>query len=94
MLLSDFRTHNTPYQNLIFDRYSKTVPEYPSTSEEHSERGIFEFVLEAPFYYEVEEEMMEYAKAHPEATVFDLDNYFESIVPPQTFRIVEPKVKE
>ena len=89
MKLSDFRTNNTPYQNLIFQRYSNSVLEYPSTSEEYSIKGVFTFVLEAPYFFGVEDEMMDYALNHPNATVFELDNYFGEIVPPQSFKVSE-----
>lgn len=76
--------YDTDYQKLIVDRYYRIIPEKPQTSEEYSLKGIFQFILEAPYPYEVEEKMFEYAKAHPEASVFDMNDYFDSIVPPGT----------
>ena len=38
-------------------------------------------LLNAPEQYEVEPEMLEYAKAHPKATVKELIDYFDSIAP-------------
>ena len=42
----------------------------------------FFFLLGAVEQYEVEEEMTEYIKVHPDVTIDELDDYFEEIVPP------------
>lgn len=89
MKITDFRTQETPYQKLIWEKYAKTVPEYPSTSEEYSQKGVFKLILEAPYFFGVEEDMMEYALNHNDATVFDLIDYFGKIVPPQSFMVSE-----
>ena len=76
--------YDSNYQKLIVERYYRIIPEKPQTSEEYSLKGIFQFILEAPFYYRVEDEMFEYAKIHTDASVFDMNDYFDSIVTPGT----------
>ena len=79
--------NRSEYRKYIFKRYSGMIPESPLTSEEHSLNGVFEFILEAPYHFGVEDDMMEYVKTHPDATVFDVFDYFKEIVPPQNIKI-------
>lgn len=69
--------YDTEFQRYMVDKYAEGVPE---GSYEHEQE--FLGVLNAAEQYEVEPEMLAYAKAHPNATVRELDDYFESIVPP------------
>lgn len=74
---SKLTQYDTEFQQYMVERYAEDVPEGSYRDEQQ-----FLFVMEAAEQYEVEPEMLSYAKAHPAATVRELDDYFESIAPP------------
>ena len=63
---SKFEKYNTPFQRLLRNMFADSIKDEWKTNEQ----------------YEVEEEMTEYIKVHPDVTIDELDDYFEEIVPP------------
>ena len=65
----------TEFEKLIRERYDHGQKMEPE------EEGAFMAMLDGPFAFENEDEMLEYAKEHPEATVIELYEYWDSITP-------------
>lgn len=63
------------YVKLIFERYD------PGDTPSYAEENDFLWLLNAPEQYEVEKEMLKYAKEHPEADMKELLDHFDSIAP-------------
>lgn len=71
--------YDTEFQRLMVERYAEDISESgPDSYEKVSE---FLFLLNAPEQYEVEPEMLKYAKEHPSISARDLVLYFHSFVP-------------
>lgn len=66
--------YDTEFQRYMVERYAEDIPEGNYRDEQQ-----FLFVMEASEQYEVEQEMLAYAKEHPNATVQELDEYFDTI---------------
>lgn len=60
----------------MVDKYAEGVPD-GSYEDEQDFIGL----LNAAEQYEVEPEMLAYAKEHPEATVRELNEYFDTVTP-------------
>lgn len=65
----------TKFEKLIRDRYE------PDGDMEFNEESKLLLLLNGPFHYQNEEEMLEYAEAHPDATMDELIDYWDSITP-------------
>ena len=61
---------------LVRERYD------PGGEMSYADENNLLFLLNAPEQYEVEPQMLEYAKAHPDISAKDLMEYFHEIVPP------------
>nr|DAO42501.1 MAG TPA: hypothetical protein [Caudoviricetes sp.] len=61
------------YHNQVFDANGK-----PKDYETHMD---YMWAWGAPFDYQNEPEMMEYVESHPEATLKDINHYFDLITP-------------
>lgn len=62
---------------LVRERYE---PE-PEVKMSYKDENELLMLLNAPEQYEVEPEMLAYAKEHPDATVTELCEYFDKIAP-------------
>lgn len=71
-------TTETEWVKLVKERYGPD----PGVEMSYQEENEFYFLLEAAEQYEVEPQMLGYAKKHPEATVRQMVEYFVQIVPP------------
>ena len=72
----------TEFQELVIDRFGEMVYPDGETPISYEADMEYELLYCAPEQYEIETEMMEYAKKHPNATMNELVNYFRKIVPP------------
>ena len=79
---SEFEKYNTPFQRLLRNMFADSIKDEWKTNEERDLFDKFFFLLGAAEQYEVEKEMTEYIKVHPDVTIDELDDYFEEIVPP------------
>ena len=72
----------TEFQKYVDDRFGEIV--YPDEKNPISYEADMDYQLlvNAPEQYEIEPEMLEYAKNHPNATMKELVEYFDKIVPP------------
>jgi len=68
------------YEMIFENRYKKDSMNY-------AEEMDYLFMINAPEQYGVEDEMLEYLKDNPEATVIDLIEYFDGLVPDGTLPI-------
>lgn len=84
MNLDELRKYDTKYQEYIKATYAADIPDDTDTSEHYHSVNEFLFVLQAPYHYEVENKMLEYAKKHPKADLAELSRFFDTIVPPGT----------
>lgn len=80
---NDFIRYGTPYQKYIKSLFLDTIPDN-DVGENYKAFMDFDFILTFPYYYEVEEEMLEYAKKHPNADIAELYQHFTFLVPPGT----------
>ena len=80
---NDLKKYDTKYQKYMKECYLDMVPENDDGDNYKSFMDFF-FFFTAPFAYEVEDEMLEYAKKHPKADFAELYHYFTVIVPPGT----------
>lgn len=71
---SKLAQYDTEFQRYMVEQYAEDIPEGSYRDEQQ-----FLFVMEAAEQYEVEQEMLAYAKEHPNATVRELDEYFDTI---------------
>ena len=76
---SKLTQYDTEFQQLMVDRYAEDIPE--SGPDSYEKINDFLGIMEAAEQYEVEPQMLAYAKEHPDATVRELNNYFHSFVP-------------
>ncbi len=75
------KSKRTPFVKLMVERFADEVyPDGGTTSDEDLLNDSL-FLINAPRDYENEDEMLEYAKAHPDATVKELLHYFDEITP-------------
>ena len=72
----------TEYVKLMVERYHDTAYNPDGTETSYEACGNYLLLINAPEQYEVEPQMLEYAKKHPEATVRQMVEYFVQIVPP------------
>ena len=63
---------------LVRERYEPD----PDVEMSYEDENNLLWLLNAPEQYDIETEMMEYAKKHPDATLKELVEYFDKIVPP------------
>ena len=63
---------------LVRERYEPD----PDVEMSYEDENNLLWLLNAPEQYEIEPEMLEYAKKHPNATMKELVEYFRKIVPP------------
>lgn len=63
------------YVQLLRERYT------PVDDAEYEEEADFRWMLNAPEQCCVQEEVLEYMKAHPEASLKDLISFFDSLFP-------------
>lgn len=84
MNLDKLKKYDTKYQKYIKENYAANIPDDTDSSENYSKVGRFYFILEAPYHYEVEDEMLEYARKHPKADIAELYQYFTFLVPSGT----------
>lgn len=80
---NDLKKYDTIYQKYIKEFYQDMVPD-DDEGENYKLFMDFFFILTAPFAYEVEDEMLEYAKKHPKADFVELRQHFYFLVPPGT----------
>lgn len=71
--------YETGFQRLMVERYAEDIPE--SGPDSYEKMNDFLFIMEAAEQYEVEPQMLAYAKERPEATIRELIDYFHSFVP-------------
>ncbi len=64
----------TEYQQLLMDRYA-------GTGKSDYERTCLISLLLGPTEYDFEDEMLEYLKAHPNASIQELDDYAAPFFP-------------
>ena len=83
MTKNDLKKYDTTYQKYIKDHYLDKIPDNDE-GKNYKEFMDFMFVLTAPCAYEVEDEMLEYAKKHPDADMWGFYQYFTYLVPPGT----------
>lgn len=67
----------TEFVKLMVDRFSDDV--YGCNN--HEDVADYLYIINAPGQSGLEPEMLEFAKAHPDATVKELIDYFESMDP-------------
>lgn len=67
----------TEFVRLMVDRFSDDVYEQNN----HEDIADYLYIINAPGQSGLEPEMLEFAKAHPDATVKELIDYFESMDP-------------
>ena len=70
------------YVNLIVDRFCDSVYPDGKTAVSYEAEMDYLCLVNAPGQYENEDEMLAYAKSHPEAEMRDLVNFFFEITPP------------
>lgn len=63
------------YIRIIFERYD------PGDNPDYTEENNFLWLLNAPEQYQVELEMLEYIKEHPDADTEELLDYFDVVAP-------------
>lgn len=80
MKKTEFEKYNTKYQIALRKKYIDTLPE-DNDGDNYDVFSTFLFILAAPEQYEVEDEMLEYLNSHPDATVRELFEYFDSVAP-------------
>ena len=68
---SKFEKYNTPFQRLLRNMFADSIKDEWKTNEERDLFDKFFFLLGAAEQYEVEEEMTEYIKVHPDVTIDD-----------------------
>ena len=81
MIKVDYDKYNTPFQKLLKEKYGSEINANSGDFEESEKYLKFLFLLAACEQYEVENEMLEYVNNHPDATIDDLDAYFDKIAP-------------
>lgn len=67
----------TEFVELMVDRFSDDVYE----KDNHEDIADFLYIINGPDQDGLEPEMLEFAKAHPNATVKELIEYYESLDP-------------
>lgn len=73
--------YDTDFQKKIIERFADEIPDAEEPVENYKKKMAFLWVLNAPEQYENEDEMMEYFLKHPDATIEELDRYFDEITP-------------
>lgn len=75
------KNERTPFVKLMVERFTDEV--YPNGGAASSDKMLSDylFLINAPRDYENEDEMLEYAKAHPDASIRELIDYFNEITP-------------
>lgn len=68
----------TEWVKLVKERYGPD----PGVEMSYEDENEFCFLLEAAEQYEVEPQMLEYAKKHPKATAMQMIEYLDQIAPP------------
>ena len=71
----------TEFQNLIADRYGDAVYADDGTVIDEEAEIDYIWLVNGPEQYENEDEMLEYAKAHPDATLKELAEHWFEITP-------------
>lgn len=69
----------TEYVQLMVDRYHNVAYNADGSETAYETHEDYLFLLNAPRDYQVEPEMLEYAKAHPDATIKELSDYFDTV---------------
>ena len=69
------KTPESEFVQLVRERYE------PDVEMSYADEQDLLFLLNAPEQYEVEPEMLKYAKSHPNSTMRELIGYFHSFVP-------------
>ena len=69
------KTSESEFIQLVRERYE------PEGEMSYADEQDLLFLLNAPAQYEVEPEMLKYAKSHPNSTMRELIGYFDSFVP-------------
>lgn len=77
----DWSKYTTEYQRYLIEHYGDGIPYSYDEEDGYARINEFEFMLGAPEQYENEDEMLDYAKAHPDATMRELVEYFDEITP-------------
>lgn len=79
----ELKKYETTYQKYVKELYLDSVPDNDA-GENYKSFMDFIFILLAPFSYKVEDEMLEYAKKHPNADIAEMYQHFTFLVPPGT----------
>ena len=74
-------TGPTAYMKEIEKRYEAAVFDENRRPKDHEAYMTYLEILNAPFDYENEPEMLEYLESHPDAEIEDVDRYFTLITP-------------
>ena len=74
-------TGPTAYMQEIERRYEAAVFDEKRRPKDHEKYMLYLEILNAPFDYENEQEMLEYLEGNPDATIEDVDHYFNLITP-------------
>lgn len=75
--MSENIEYESEWVQLIRERYEPD----PDVEMSYEDENNLLWLLNAPEQYQVEEEMLQYAKQHPQETMKELLLYFDSIVP-------------
>lgn len=74
-------TGPTPYMDLIEEKYYNDAFDENNNERSYELYMLYLAIINAPFEYENEPEMMAYVKKHPDATMQDVWNHFKEITP-------------
>lgn len=74
----DDKIQESEYARYIRERYDR------GSKMPRAERSVMQFLLAIPEPYGTAPQMLEYAKAHPDISVGDLQEYFFEIAPPES----------
>ena len=80
---NELKKYDTAYQKYVKVRYLNIIPDNDE-GENYKSFMDFIFILLAPYSYEVEDEMLEYARKHPKADISELYQHFTFLVPTGT----------
>ena len=73
--------YTTKYQSYLIDRFADEIPDDETNNADYHIKNQFLFILGAPEDYGIEDKMLNYISNNPKATIQDLDNYFDTLVP-------------
>lgn len=75
------KSKRTPFVKLMVERFADEVYSNGGAASSMELLCDYQLLINAPRDYENEDEMLEYAKAHPDASIKELLDYFDEITP-------------